>query len=93
MFLGVVEDISVSERVTGEWRILRCEELRVLCCGGGHVVGTHEEAALKTRSRWEDNIKTGLKEIEREGVDWINLARERDKRRTVLSMTAILWVV
>jgi hypothetical protein len=59
---------------------------------GGHVVGTREETALKTRCRWEDNIKTGLKKIEWEGMDWINLARDRDKRRTVVN-TLIRWVV
>jgi len=61
--------------------------------GAGHVVGAHEETALKTRYRWEDNIKTGRKEIGWEGVDWINLAQDRDKRRTVVNTTVILWVV
>ena len=32
MFLGDVEDISASKRVTGDWRILRYEALHVLCC-------------------------------------------------------------
>jgi hypothetical protein len=29
----------------------------------------------KPRGRWENNIKTGLKEIGWEGVDWIHLAQ------------------
>jgi hypothetical protein len=61
--------------------------------GGGHVVGTHEVTSLKTRCRWEDNIKTSFKEIEWESMDWINLAQDRDKRQTVVNMTLILWVV
>jgi hypothetical protein len=31
------------------------------------------------RRRWEDNIKVNLKEIGREGVDWIHLAQDRDQ--------------
>jgi hypothetical protein len=33
----------------------------------------------KTRCRWEGNIKTYLKEIVWEGVNWINLAHDRNK--------------
>jgi hypothetical protein len=33
----------------------------------------------KTRCRWEGNIKTCLKEIGWEGVNWINLAHDRNK--------------
>lgn len=33
----------------------------------------------KTTCRWEDNIKTCLKEIGWEGVNWINLAHDRNK--------------
>jgi hypothetical protein len=56
--------------------------------GAWHVVGIHEQTALKRRCRWEDN-----KEIRWEGVDWINLAQDKDKRKTVVNTTAILWVV
>jgi hypothetical protein len=28
--------------------------------------------------RWEDNIKMDLREIGLDGMDWINLARDRD---------------
>jgi hypothetical protein len=30
------------------------------------------------RHRWEDNIKMDLREIRFGGVDWMNLAQERD---------------
>jgi len=33
----------------------------------------------RPRNRWEDNIKMDLNEIERGGVDWLNLARDRDQ--------------
>jgi hypothetical protein len=33
----------------------------------------------RPRSRWEDNIKVGLKGMGREGVDWIRRAQGRDQ--------------
>jgi hypothetical protein len=32
----------------------------------------------KPRCRWDSNIKTDLKEIGWEGVDWTHLAQDRD---------------
>jgi hypothetical protein len=34
---------------------------------------------VSPRRRWEDNIRTDLREIRREGVDWIHVARDRDQ--------------
>jgi hypothetical protein len=36
--------------------------------------------------KWEDNIKMVLEAIEFEGVDWINLARDRDRWWALLNM-------
>jgi hypothetical protein len=33
----------------------------------------------KTMRRWEDNIKTGLRGLEREGMDWIGVAQDTVK--------------
>jgi hypothetical protein len=33
----------------------------------------------RPRRRWEDNIRINLREIVWEGVDWINLAEDRNK--------------
>jgi hypothetical protein len=33
----------------------------------------------KTMRRWEDNTKTGLRELEREGMDWIGVAQDTVK--------------
>jgi len=33
----------------------------------------------RSRRRWEDNIKIGVKEIGWKGVDWIYLAQKRDQ--------------
>jgi hypothetical protein len=39
----------------------------------------------RCRRRWEDNIKTDLREIVWEGVDWIHLAQDRDQWRALMS--------
>jgi hypothetical protein len=33
----------------------------------------------RPRCRWQDNIRMDLREIGWEGVDWINLAQDRDQ--------------
>jgi hypothetical protein len=33
----------------------------------------------KPRHRWEDNIKMDLLEVGCEGMDWINVAQDRDR--------------
>jgi len=40
----------------------------------------------------EDNIKTDLKEIGCQGLDWINVARVRDKLRAVVNKVMNLGV-
>jgi hypothetical protein len=37
----------------------------------------------RPRRRWEDNIKMDLKEVGCEGMDWIELAQDRDRWRAV----------
>jgi hypothetical protein len=38
--------------------------------------------------RWEDNIKMHLQKVEFEGMDWIGLAQDRDKWRSISN-----WVI
>jgi hypothetical protein len=40
----------------------------------------------RTRSRWLDNIKLDLREIERYDVDWIDMVKDRDKWRALVNM-------
>ena len=40
------------------------------------------------KSRWEDNIKMDLQEVECAVMDWIELAPDRDRRRT--SVNAVM---
>jgi hypothetical protein len=35
--------------------------------------------------RWEDSINSNLREVEYEGVDWINLAQERNQWQALVN--------
>jgi hypothetical protein len=39
----------------------------------------------RPRRRWVDNIKMDLREIRRDGMDWIDLAQDRDKWRHLVN--------
>ena len=39
----------------------------------------------RLRRRWEDNIKTNLQEVSCGGTDWIELAQDRDRWRTLVN--------
>jgi len=39
----------------------------------------------RPRHRWEDNIKMDLQEVECGGMDWIDLAHDKDKWRALLT--------
>ena len=39
----------------------------------------------RPRRRWEDNIKMYLQEVGCEGMDWIELAQDRDSWRALVS--------
>ena len=39
----------------------------------------------RPRHRWEDNIKMDLEEVERVCGDWLELAKDRDRWRTLVS--------
>jgi hypothetical protein len=38
----------------------------------------------RTRRRWEDNIKMNRREVGLGGIDWIDRAQDRDRRRAVV---------
>ena len=46
----------------------------------------------RSRSRWKDNIKMVLQELGREGVDWIEVAQDRDRWRALLNAVMNLRV-
>jgi hypothetical protein len=46
----------------------------------------------RPRHRWEDDIKTDLREIGWGGMDWIHLAQNRDQWRALVNMKMNLQV-
>ena len=40
----------------------------------------------RPRRRWEDNIKMDLQEVGGGGVDWIELAQDRDRWRALVNV-------
>ena len=59
---GHVTHIGIKER--------RVQDFGRKTCG--------KETIWKTQPRWEDNIKIDLQELGRGGMDWIDLAHDRD---------------
>ena len=60
--------------------------------GGGErhiqgLVGKHEEKRPlgRPRRKWEDNIEMDLQEVDFGSMDWIELAQDRDRWRTVVN--------
>jgi hypothetical protein len=46
----------------------------------------------RPRPRWVDNIKMILREIGRDGMDWIDLAQDRDQWRALVNAVMNLRV-
>jgi hypothetical protein len=46
----------------------------------------------RTRRRWEDNIKMDLPEVGWVGMDWIELAQDRDRWRALVNTVMNLRV-
>jgi hypothetical protein len=47
----------------------------------------------RPRHRWEDGIRMHVREIGLRGVDWIQLAKDRDRWRAVVSAVMNLLVL
>jgi len=47
---------------------------------------------MRPRRRWEDNIKMNLQEVECGGLDWIELAQDRDRWRALVNAVMNLRV-
>jgi len=45
----------------------------------------------RTRRSWENNIKMDVRETGWSGVDWFNLAQERDKWPVLVKTVMLLW--
>jgi hypothetical protein len=53
--------------------------------------GNGEETTWKTRQGWKGNIKVDLRKIDWEGMDWIDLAQDRDLWQAVVRTVMNLW--
>ena len=51
-----------------------------------------KETTGETQSKWEDNIKMDLQEVGCEGMDWIELAQDRDRWRALVKAVMNLRV-
>ena len=84
-------------------RVIKSRRLR----WAGHVARMGEERGVyrvlvgkperkrplgRTRRRWVDNIRVDLQEMGCGYMDWIGLAQDRDRWRTLVSAVMNLWV-
>jgi len=51
-----------------------------------------KKSLRRPRRRWEDNIKMDLQEVGCEGMDWIELAQDRDRWWTLVNVVMKLRV-
>jgi hypothetical protein len=51
-----------------------------------------ERSIWRPRHRWEDNIKMDLQEMGCGGMDWIELAQDRDRWRALMNAAMNLRV-
>jgi hypothetical protein len=47
----------------------------------------------RPRRRWENNIKMDLQEVGCEGMDWIDVAEDRDRWRPLVNAVMDIWVL
>jgi hypothetical protein len=51
-----------------------------------------KEPLGRKKCRWMDNVKMDLGELGWVGMDWVDLAEDRDQWRALVNMVMILWV-
>jgi hypothetical protein len=80
-----------SRRIRWEGHVARMGEKSTAC---RILVGKPEGKRPRGRSRrrWVDNIKMDLRERGWDGMDWIDLARDRDPWRALVNTVIYLLV-
>ena len=72
-----------SRRMRWAGHVARIGARRGVCCV---LVGKSEgKRPLGPRRRWEDHFKIDLQEVGCGGVDWIELAQDRDRWRALVN--------
>jgi hypothetical protein len=69
-------------------RVYMVEKRNVNRIFGGK--GEGKRLQRRPQQRWEENIKTELREIVWGGTDWIHLGQNRDHRRALVSIVTNL---
>jgi len=83
--------VSGSMILTGVLFMWRVWVRRGGCIGSWGEAGGKESLG-RPRSRWVDNIRVDLQEVGCGYMDWIGLAQDRDRWRTLVSAVMNIWV-
>jgi hypothetical protein len=80
------EELSDLYSLPNIVRVVKSRRMRWV----GHVAhmggrSVHRVLVGRPRRKWEDNIKMGLQEVRRGYGDWMELAHDRDRWRTLVS--------
>ena len=90
------EELNDLYSSPGIFRVIKWRRMRWL----GHVTSMEERRGIyrvsvgkpegkrplgRPRRRWEDNINMDFQEVGCEGVDWIELAQDRDRWRALVN--------
>jgi hypothetical protein len=87
---GIIRIIK-SRRMKWEEHVARMGEKRTAC--KILVVKPEGKRALGIpRRRWVDNIKMNLREVGWDGVDWLDMAQDRDQWRALVNTVLNLRV-
>ena len=75
-------------------RVMYVARMREMRGVNGILMGKPEGKRLlgRPRLRWEDNIKTDLQEVGFGGMDWIELAQDRDRWRALVNAVMNLQI-
>ena len=96
-----LHDLYSSPNITWVIKSRRMRWVGHIACMGERrgvyrvLVGKPEAKRLlgKPRHRWQDIIKIDLQEVGWVGLDWIDLAQDRDRWQALVYATMNLWVL
>ena len=97
MLQQFVTSYDLTQETSSQLEVLLCLSLLIIAASSGKICQQLHEFCwgnLKEDSgvRWEDNIKIDLREVERGGMDWIDVAQDRDRWRAVVNAVMKLRV-
>jgi hypothetical protein len=64
----------------------------LLLSTNSRILFDNKRSLERPKSRWEDNNKMDLREVRYEGMDWIDLAQDRDRWRALVNAVMNLRV-